>query len=149
MSDRIFHAAATITLIDRSRHSDKTTVDLLDEYVEQFWLPILGPASVAVLRWCGRERPQQFPVGHLGATLGVTAGDGQWSPIWKTLNRLKSFGLLDHNHDGEILAVYSRIMPLNKVRVGKLTPALRAAERQWWSDGGHGDVLVKGVTRIG
>lgn len=129
---RLFHPEATLSYVNKPRRLD--TVDALDPYVERFYTPILGPASVALIRWAAREHADQFPLVDVPPLIGLGPSTGQWAPIWKVINRLASFGLLDHDNTRSHLVVWSMMRPLNKTRLAKLPMSLQDQERRWWED---------------
>lgn len=75
---------------------------LTSEYVETFWLPLLGPSSVVLLRALGRiyepiagmtlTPTTGVPIIQLGASLGLRGGITSNSKMGRTLTRLENFG---------------------------------------------------------
>src|ERR1700730_19339055 len=67
-------------------------------YVEAYWLAVLGPSSVLVLRrltdWL-EDRPSGIVVAleDIGQSLGLGSGTGRSSLIVRTLDRLIAFGI--------------------------------------------------------
>lgn len=74
-----------------------------DVYVESFWLPVLGPSAVWLLRHASFhiERSGQYVVEPevLGKRLGL-AGVGRNSPLLRTLDRLVGFHAAVKDGDG-------------------------------------------------
>lgn len=65
-------------------------------YVEEFWLPIMGPSSVAALRWLDRranefQRSNIMDLAELATAIGLGATTSRHSPIVRTLERLVRF----------------------------------------------------------
>ena len=82
-------------------------VDPRDPYVERFWLGILGPSTVLLLRRFARglaERPEGFRVGvaDTALALGLGRGTGRNAPINRTVNRAVGFGMLRRPSPGRI-----------------------------------------------
>lgn len=68
-----------------------------DGFVETWWLPIVGPTSVVMLRCLASERCADdgiVDLGVLAAALGLGKGTGPNSPVVLTLARLVGFGLI-------------------------------------------------------
>jgi hypothetical protein len=84
-------------------------VDPRDPYVERFWLGILGPSAVLLLRRFARgldEHPEGFRVGiaDTALALGLGRGTGRNAPINRTVNRVAGFGMLRRPDPGRIEA---------------------------------------------
>jgi len=103
-------------------------------YVEQFWLPILGPSSTWLLRRLATgldEAPTGFeldPVEYALA-LGLGARGGKHGPFWRSLERACRFGMADRH--GDLLAVRRFLPPLSARRQGRLPDHLRRAHQAW------------------
>lgn len=69
-----------------------------DGFLETWWLPIVGPTSVVMLRCLASERCTDadgiVELGVLAAALGLGEGTGPNSPVVKTLALLAGFGLI-------------------------------------------------------
>lgn len=67
-------------------------------YVEAFWLPILGPSSLALLRRCGLELAvaTEWAVAaeELGQLIGVHHNAGANSKLVRVVTRLTQFGAM-------------------------------------------------------
>lgn len=71
--------------------------DVRSAYMERFWLPVLGPASVMAMRHLNaglavRPRGYRIEVEELARSLGL-GGTGRNSPVRRTLHRLVSFDM--------------------------------------------------------
>ena len=93
------------------------------EYVETFWLTMLGPSCVFVLRrfgWWLELQPDGFevPMEDLARTVGLGAGVGRRAPIVRTLARLIEFKLA--LIDGPHYAVRVALPPLTPRQVVRL-----------------------------
>lgn len=68
------------------------------EYVETYWLPILGPSAVLAARrlvdWLDTE-PDGFdlPLGEFSRSLGLGGSLANHAPVVRTLARLVDFGM--------------------------------------------------------
>lgn len=90
--------------------------DPRSSYTELFWLPILGPSAVWLLRRVKdllEKEPHGFSIeiGELSVMLGLGSNTGRYSSVQKTLNRLVIFEL-------------ARIMPSEAVSIRIMMPPL-------------------------
>ena len=99
-------------------------------YVEDYWLSVVGPTAVAVLRYVARRSEAYRDPGvtddvvELAGVFGLGTGEGRWSPLLKTFDRLFHFGLAQWDiapADAESLAaisIYGRVdaVPLGHLR---------------------------------
>jgi hypothetical protein len=102
-------------------------------YVEQFWLGILGPSSIWLLRRIAvgfDTWPDGFEIdlAETAAALGLGTS-GRNSPFSRTLHRLIQFGMAQPASFG--LAVRRRLPPLTTRQVGRLPHRLQDAHRAW------------------
>lgn len=104
------------------------------DYVELFWLPVIGPSSLLTLRrlsvWLeaspeGVTEPLEVLSSHLG--LGRVANAN--STLVRTLKRLGDFYLVERS--GDELVVRVRVGPVPARMLVKLPPGLRACHEQW------------------
>ena len=116
---------------DRVRHG--WTLD--SRFIEEFWLPILGPSSVVLLRWVARHadeltRYQHVPLAKLASAIGLGCGVGRHSPICRTLERLTRFDAARWNTvpdtDSPHLSVYSHLLPVPRRLLAQLPPGMQA-----------------------
>ena len=104
-------------------------------YVEQFWLPIIGPTATWLLRrMVARfdEEPDGFDL-NLDDTargLGLGGREGRHSPFQRALSRCVSFKLARHQGPGA-LGVRRRIPPLTLRNLDRLPPSLRQLHTEW------------------
>lgn len=110
-------------------------VDPRDPYVERFWLPVLGPSTVWLLRRFARgfaEQPSGFRVAVLDTSLalGLGRGTGRNSPIVRTVERAATFGLL-RRHDLEHLEVRTHLPLLAARHIQQLSPMVRRLHSDW------------------
>jgi len=106
--------------------------DPRSDYVERYWLSILGPSAVLFLRRVAsafEEQPEGFDLDLVAwaQELGVGAKGGKLSPMWRTLDRLCRFGLATRN--GPNLAMHRHLPPLTRRQIERL-PAHLQIEHQ-------------------
>ncbi len=68
-------------------------------YVEVFWLPVLGPSAIWMLRHCSyhtADGDYTVDTDTLAVRLGIGRGCGNHSPVIRTLRRLVDFGCGHH-----------------------------------------------------
>ena len=114
---------------------DELGHDPRSAYVEQFWLPILGPSTVWLLRRLadGLEREPEGFVLDLPETaraLGVGMRGGRQSPFMRSLERVCRFGAARWQSPTE-LAVRRRLAPLTRAQIERLPLSLQAEHRHW------------------
>lgn len=109
--------------------------EVRSEYVERFWLGIIGPSTVLLLRRFARgldEHPDGFrvPVVDTAKALGLGAGTGRNAPIMRTIDRACTFGLarLTAPHD---VAVRSHLPELHRRQLDRLPIALQRTHQRW------------------
>ncbi len=105
------------------------------DYVERFWLGVVGPSTVLLLRRFARGlevHPSGFRVGlaETARALGLGAGTGRNSPVVRTIDRARSFGLARDLGAGE-LAVRTIVPPLPRRHVQRLPETLQRAHAAW------------------
>ena len=106
------------------------TIDTLghdprSRYVETFWLPILGPTALLLLRHLA-VRFDETPVGvelrvaETSQALGVGNREGSSSPILRTLARLEQFGVACADPLSPTIAVRRNLPPVTRRQLGRL-----------------------------
>ena len=113
---------------------DKLGHDPRSPYVEQFWLAVLGPSCLFLVRRlaAGLERsPEGFEIEsrQWARELGLGMRGGKHGPFWRALDRACRFQLAQRN--GELLVVRRRMAPLTARQARRLPPDLRAAHQDW------------------
>ncbi|MGF1598281.1 MAG: hypothetical protein ACFCVK_15330 [Acidimicrobiales bacterium] len=108
--------------------------DPRSSYVEQFWLSVLGPSAVLLLRRLAAAlevEPDGFDLDPLrwSQELGLGTKGGRHSPFWRTVDRSCRFGATHRN--GEHLAVRRRLAPLSARQIERLPDHLRRAHDDW------------------
>lgn len=115
--------------------------DLRSDYVETFWLPVLGPSSVLLLRLlAGRlaAAPGGFTLDLAEAArmLGIGHRGGRNGPMNRTLERCCAFGAtrLDHGHQ---LLVHETLATLGTRQVARLPATLQQRHAAAVRDAAH------------
>jgi len=106
--------------------------DPRSDYVERYWLSILGPSAVLFLRRIAaafEQEPEGFDLDLVAwaQELGLGAKGGKHSPMWRTLDRLCRFGLATRN--GPHLAMHRHIPPLTQRQIDRLPAHLQLEHR--------------------
>ena len=106
-------------------------------YVEQFWLPVLGPSTVWLLRQLADRldaEPEGFELDLVESarSLGVGMRGGKHSPMFRTIERSCRFGAA-RMIGTTALAVRRRLAPLTRAQVERLPESLQRAHSDWMS----------------
>jgi hypothetical protein len=112
---------------------DTNGFPVLSRYVEHYWLPVLGPSALWILRRIviGFE---EFPGGYeidvaqLASAVGLSFTTGANSPFTRSLERCIMFGAAQPLQGG--LAVRQQLPVLSNRQLQRLPPALRRAHPQ-------------------
>jgi hypothetical protein len=119
----------TDPVIDQLGHDPRSP------YVERFWLAILGPSTVLLLRRLAEQlddAPRGFTLDlvETAQALGVGMRAGRNSPFMRSLDRTCRFGAARFLGPGT-LAVRRRLAPLSRSQVQRLPESLRAEHQRW------------------
>ncbi len=131
-TDRIRISSWSDPLLDQHGH------DARSAYVEQFWLPILGPTTTLFLRHVAHrldESPDGFdlPLVDTAGSLGLGLAGGRNTPFLRAIARAAKFKLARHvGHD--TLAVHPRIPPLTRVQLERLPDHVRDQHQAWQAE---------------
>lgn len=114
---------------------DQLGHDPRSPYVEKFWLAILGPSTVWLLRRLAEhldEQPEGFTldVAETAQALGVGMRGGRNSPFMRSLDRSCRFGAARYVATAT-LAVRRKLPPLNRPQVARLPVSLQEEHRSW------------------
>jgi hypothetical protein len=114
---------------------DQRGYDPRSEYTEWFWLAVLGPSTVWLLRRVAAtfdHRPDGFDleIPECAAALGLTGGAGQNATFIRTLRRACQFQLV-RRMDAATVEVRRYLPPLNRGQVLHLPSSLRVAHDEW------------------
>ncbi len=106
---------------------DSLGYDARHGYVEQFWLPILGPSAVLALRrftdWLDHHPAGvEVDLVEFGSSLGIGTGTGRHTQVNRTLNRLVDFHLA--RISGDELEVHITVPPVPLRLRRRLPPGL-------------------------
>lgn len=113
---------------------DQLGHDPRSAYVERFWLPVLGPSCLLLVRRLAAElerRPEGFEVESTrwARELGIGMKGGQHGPFWRAVERACRFGAARRN--GPRLALRRRLPPLSTRQVQRLPASLQLEHDQW------------------
>lgn len=108
--------------------------DVRSQYVETFWLPIIGPSSTLLLRKLAGlfdMNPHGFSIepAELSAEIGLGSKLSRRSPFMRTLQRLSVFQLA--YQDGPVLYVKRQIPELSHHRLIRLPLRLQELHHQY------------------
>jgi hypothetical protein len=128
-SDRIRVEPWPDPVIDHLGHDPRSV------YVEWFWLPVLGPSTVWLLRRIAAgfdHQPDAFDleIADCAAALGLPAGNGRNATFVRTLRRACQFHVA-RRIDVSTLQVRRNLPPLNRGQVLRLPATLRDAHQRW------------------
>jgi hypothetical protein len=106
-------------------------------YVENYWLPILGPSTTWLIRRLAdafNYSPEGFEmdVREMAKSIGLTGARGTHDPFNRAMARLISFEMARlHAQDGQrVLMVRRKLPPLNRSQVKQLPASLAARYEQ-------------------
>jgi hypothetical protein len=114
--------------------ADTQGFDPRADYVEHFWLGILGPSTTLLCRYIAREfdrSPAGFELDlyECAQALGLGGRGGKHSPFMRALRRLQQFGLA-RDIGNDTLEVRVHVPPLNHHQLNRLSPRLQALHHQ-------------------
>jgi hypothetical protein len=116
-------------VIDRLGHDPRSA------YVERFWLSILGPSTVVLLRRLAVEL-DEHPEGvsldltETAASIGVGMKGGRQSAFMRTVDRVCRFGGARWQGPGQ-LGVRRKLPPLTRGQLVRLSPGLQQQHEAW------------------
>lgn len=104
-------------------------------YVETFWLSLLGPTSTWLMRRFATEfdsHPDGFSLdtSETARAIGIGHRGGRSGPFQRSVLRCVRFGLIREEDHG-ILAVRTKVPPLTRAQVGRLPLELRDVHDRW------------------
>ena len=107
-------------IIDRLGHDPRSL------YVEKFWLGVLGPTTILLLRHCAQsleESPEGFDLNFkaTASALGLGRRVGRAGPLTRSFERACRFSVVRSLSPTEI-EVRRRLPPLNRKQVSRLSP---------------------------
>jgi len=107
------------------------------EYVEHFWLGILGPTATWLLRRCAglvSDRPEGSVVdlNVLAHSLGLAYHHGRHNPFSRGFDRCIMFGLMRHMTVAPpVFAVRTSVPPLSLRHLARLPESLQTAHADY------------------
>ena len=109
--------------------------DPRSDYVERFWLGVIGPSCTWFLRRLSLgfdAEPDGFEldVAECARALGLGAGLGRNAPLGRTITRCCQFGLT-RRFGRDRLAVRRRLPPLARHHLARLPEALQDEHARW------------------
>lgn len=112
-------------------------VDPRSSYVERYWLGVIGPSAVLLMRRLARgleEHPEGFQISlaDTARAIGLGAGTGRNAPINRTIERACMFGAMRRMSPGEV-QVRTHLPMLNARQLGRLPLAVRNSHAAWMS----------------
>ncbi len=126
-----------------------TTVESLgyavrSDYVEWFWLPVLGPSATWLLRRIDFGF-DQFPGGYVldvvstARAIGVAGRNDAGTIFARALTRLNTFGVA--HGSGDAYAVRRVLPPVSQRHLSRMPEHLRSAHADWLSQRATADQL--------
>ena len=130
-------------VVDRFGHDPRS------RYCERFWLPVLGPSTICLLRHlaaCLEVAPEgcRIDVADTARALGLGERLGRNGPFARTVVRAVDFDMA--RLTGDTLAVRRRLPPLPRRHLARLPDAARAEHEQLarrGADRGEEEVVQK------
>ena len=129
------HASPNVTVVPwRDATVEAVGFPVRSDYVEWFWLPVLGPSATWLLRRIDFGF-DQFPDGYVldarstAQALGIAARDDAGTIFARALSRLQSFGVA-HGGTGSV-AVRRVLPPVAQRHLSRMPATVRDAHPQW------------------
>lgn len=137
MVEQVYVRSWDDPIVDRLGHDPRST------YVEQFWLGVLGPSTIWLLRHC-RHELDRSPAGFVldlpdtACALGLGHKGGRNSPLSRSIARACRFSAARPSGPGE-LEIRRRLPPLSRAQVGRLPPQLQRRHQAFLDGEDRGD----------
>lgn len=105
------------------------------EYVERFWLGVVGPSVVLLLRRLARgleEHPRGFAVDadETARAIGLGTGTGRNAPLQRSLDRACRFSTMRRSTDGGF-EVRTHLPRLSARQLSRLPGSVQATHAAW------------------
>ena len=105
-------------------------------YCETFWLPVLGPTALWLVRMLARDlaaRPGGFETepSVIAARLGISWSTVKPSTLSRALQRCEMFGACRIARGPDTVSVRSVLAPLPRRHLDRLSPELRTLHGTW------------------
>ncbi len=133
------HLAATLTVCSWPRPTPQPHGPQ-GEYAERFWLPVIGPSGLWLLRWTQRELAARDINGHSGGfdidsnelalRIGLGVGTARQSPLRRSLKRLETFELA-RRLDEVVVEFRTTLPPVSMRQLERMPVNLRREHRVW------------------
>jgi hypothetical protein len=135
--DRLNVEAWPDPVIDELGHDPRSA------YVERFWLGVLGPSTVWLLRRLADQFDRQpdgfvLDLPETARALGVGMRGGRHSPFMRSVERVCRFGAGRWQSPTE-LAVRRKLPPLTRGQIERLSPTLQAEHGAFTAAGARRD----------
>jgi hypothetical protein len=113
---------------------ERVGFDACGDYVELFWLPIIGPTSTWLLRRLAVMavlHPEGFPLDNatVAQSLGLGPNTSSQSSLIRSLQRLSIFGLV--RLTGNRVEIRTVVPPLTMKQLARLPEHLQSAHFLW------------------
>lgn len=144
-------APRTISLVPwRDNVVEQTGYDLRHMYVEHFWLPVLGPTCLVMLRRAA-EIFDTYPSGceleltEFGAQLGIVYSGAPKNAVSRSIDRLVRFEFARQSQiDGQsTLAIRRSAPPLAPRHINRLPASVRDALAAWCDERGAAQMPIR------
>jgi hypothetical protein len=126
---------------------ERVGVPARSRYVEEFWLPVLGPSACLLLRraavlLAANPGGVCLPADELARALGLGGTGGRHAPFPRAIARCVRYGMARRPApDSVAFRLWVGPLPLRLVK--RLPPLLQAAHDRWLADrGGEGQPSV-------
>ena len=120
------HWISFVSPLGGTRSFDRLGHDPRSLYVEKFWLGVLGPTTILLLRHCAQsleESPAGFDLNFkaTASALGLGRRVGRAGPLTRSFERACRFSVVRSLSPTEI-EIRRRLAPLNRKQVSRLSP---------------------------
>jgi hypothetical protein len=134
--------------------ADDGQFDPRSRYVERFWLSVLGPSAVWILRRLADgldDRPDGFDLDldDLAGHLGLGRSTSRHAPLRRAIGRCSHFGLVRESGE-EVLESRRRLPQVPRRHLFRMPTTLREEHRHWESatDGADDGLLLRRRARL-
>ena len=134
------HLAATLNINPWPRSRPEPHLPQSD-YAERFWLPVIGPSALWLMRWVQRELAVRrleedgafdIDADELARRIGLGTGSARQSPLRRSLKRLETFELA--RRINESVVEFRTTMPSVSMRqLERMPVSLRREHHEWRS----------------
>lgn len=130
---------------------DNSGYDARSAYAEMFWLPVIGPTALLLLRHLAGELDRHpegvhLPVADTAQRLGIGNREGNQSPVRRSLQRLVQFNLAEHL-GGAAYAVRTMLPLVALHHAQRLPDSVRMLIPRWHEPRTQADALARARER--